>query len=119
MDSKEYWQEAFEIALDEMGLFSLVESMTEDQRKEMGEALAGSHENYGMAFYSPPPSDRYNQIERDWKAKYDRLQKEFDAYRGDAETAVKKALRQYSDAQVSIGKHGEVLRHGGRTEVIQ
>lgn len=119
MTSEEYWQEALEIALDEMGLFHIVEALTTEQRKEIGEALSGSHENYGMAFYSPPASDRYNEINREWKAKYDALKAEFESYRGDAETAVKKALRQYSDTQVSIGKHGEVLRHGGRTEVIQ
>ncbi|MHC1549429.1 hypothetical protein [Phyllobacterium sp. K27] len=118
-EPKDYWKEAFEVALDEMGLFHIVEAMTSEQRAELGDALATSHECYGMAFYSPPPSDRLNEIEREWKAKFDRLQKEFEAYQGDAETAVKKALRQYSDAQVSIGKHGEVLRHGGRTEIIQ
>lgn len=119
MIPSEYWQEAFEIALDEMDLFSIVEGLTTEQRKEIGEALAGSHECYGMAFYSPPPSDRLNDIEREWKRKYEALQAEFDAYRGNAETAVKKALRQYSDAQVSIGEYGEVFRHGGRTEQIQ
>ena len=72
-----------------------------------------------MAFYSPPASDRYAQIEREWKARLDAKQAELDAYRDNAETAIKKALRQRSDAQVTIGKYGEVLRHGGRTEVIQ
>jgi hypothetical protein len=119
MTGEDYWQEAFEIALDEMGLFHIIESMTPEQRKEIGQALAVSHECYGMAFYSPPASDRLNEIEREHKAKFDALQREFDAYRNNAETAVKKALGQYSDAQVSIGEYGEVLRHGGRTEVIQ
>ena len=58
-------------------------------------------------------------IEREATDKLNRLQAEFDAYRNDAETAVKRALRQYDDAQVTIGKRGEVLRHGGRTERIQ
>jgi hypothetical protein len=79
----------------------------------------GGHENYGMAFYSPPSSDRLNSIESEWKAKYANLQREFDTYRGNAETAVRKALHQYSDSDVSIGEHGEVFRHGGRTEQIQ
>lgn len=39
--SEEYWQEAFEIALDEMGLFSVVEAMTKEQRAEIGKALEG------------------------------------------------------------------------------
>lgn len=119
MTPAEYWQEAFEIALDDMDLFHIVEILTAEQRKNIGDALAGSHECYGMAFYSPPPSDRLNEIEREWKAKYDALQRDFERYRGNAETAVKKALKQYPDAQVTIGEYGEVLKHGGRTEQIQ
>ena len=72
-----------------------------------------------MAFYSPPASDRLSDIEREWKAKNAALQREFDAYRGNAETAVRKALKQYDDANVSIGEHGEVFKHGGRTVQIQ
>lgn len=119
MSPAEYWQEAVEIALDEMGLYHIVETMTAEQRAEIGQALAVSHECYGMAFYSPPPSDRLNQIDRENKAKLDALQDEFDRYRANAETAVRKALRQYSDTSVSIGEYGEVFRHGGRTEQIQ
>jgi hypothetical protein len=33
-------------------------------------------------------------------------------------TAVKRALRQHSDANVSIGEYGEVTRHEGRSERI-
>jgi hypothetical protein len=72
-----------------------------------------------MAFYSPPASDRLDAIESEWRAKYNRLAAEFEKYQNNAETAVKRALRQYSDTQVSIGEYGEVFRHGGRTEQIQ
>jgi hypothetical protein len=48
-----------------------------------------------------------------------RLQSEYDEYRNNAETAVKRALRQHGDAHVTIGEHGEVTRHGGRMEIIQ
>ena len=78
-----------------------------------------AHEHYGMAFYSPPSSDYYDRVNSEWEAKYKRLQAEFDAYKGNAETAVRKALRQYSDAQVTIGDGGEVWRHGGRSTQIQ
>ena len=113
-----YWQEAFEVALDEMGLFHLVEKMTPDQRAEIGDALNGSHECYGMAHYSPPPSDRINEIEREYKAKLKAAEADAERYREGAEKAIKKALRQYSDTQVSITPDGEVYRHGGRTEQI-
>lgn len=118
MSYPEYWQEAFEEAMHCMNRSDVVDMLTEEQRAEVGQALEISHDNYGMAHYSPPSSDRYDSIDREWKTKYDRLQKEFDAYRGNAETAVKRALRQNSDANVSIGDHGEVTRWGGRSERI-
>lgn len=64
------------------------------------------------------PSDRIASIESEWKAKYDALQKEFDRYRNGAELAVRTALKQYSDTNVSITENGEVFRHCGRTEQI-
>ncbi len=85
----------------------------------MAEGAEGAHENYGMAFYSPPSSDRYNEIEREWKAKVEALEKDAERYRNNAERAIKEALRQPSDALVSIGEYGEVFRHGGRTDQIQ
>ena len=114
MDSLDYWKECISLGADECGAV-----LTERQIHEIAESVKGGHECYDMAFYSPPASDRYSQIEREWKAKLEAKQAEFDAYRNNAETAVKKALRQHSDAQVTIGEYGEVLRHNGRTEVIQ
>lgn len=115
----DYWSEAASCAFDEAGAFPAWDGLTSDQKTQIAEGLAGAHECHGMSFYQPPPSDRLADIERDLKAKYAALEREFEAYRGNAETAVKQALRQYSDAQVSIGRDGEVLRHGGRTERIQ
>lgn len=115
----EYWEEAVAVAFDEADAWAAYDGLTKEQRDFIGKSLAGSHENYGLAHYSPPPSDRLNQIEREWEEKFKALQRDFDGYRENAETAVRKALRQRVDTQVSIGKHGEVLRHNGRTEVIQ
>lgn len=111
---QDYWQECISIAAEECEL-----KLTPEQLTYLAEAVEGGHEHYGQAFYSPPASDRLDDIEREWKAKHAALQREFDAYRGNAETAVKKALGQYDDVQVSIGEYGEVLRHDGRTERIQ
>lgn len=110
----EFWKDCIAEGADSCGLV-----LTAEQETALAESAMGGHECYGMAFYSPPASDRYSQIEREWKAKHDALQREFDAYRGNAETAVKQALRQPRDAIVSIGEYGEVKRHGGRTEIIQ
>ena len=115
MDAKkDYWQECIAIGAEECGL-----TLTSEQLECLAGSAEGGHDNYGMAFYSPPSSDRLHVIENEWKAKHAALQREFDAYRSNAETTVKRALRQYSDANVSIGDHGEVFRHGGRTEQIQ
>ena len=114
MKPLDYWEECISIADDECGL-----KMTDEQLAYLASSVAGGHEHYGMAFYSPPSGDRLNEIERQWKEKHTALQREFDAYKGNAETAVKRALRQRDDENISIGKYGEVFRHGGRTEQIQ
>lgn len=111
---QDYWQECIEIAAEECGL-----KLTPEQLDCLASSAESGHEHYGMAFYSPPPSDRINDIERECKAKLKRLQDEFGAYKGHAETAVKQALRVPRDAHVSIEPHGEVLMYGGRTVRIQ
>lgn len=111
---KDYWKECISIAADECGV-----ALTAEQLEYIADSAEVGHDYYGMAFYSPPASDRLNDIECEWKAKLAALQREFDAYRGNAETAVKMALKQYRDANVSIGEYGEVFRHDGRTEQIQ
>lgn len=118
MTPEEYWQEAAETSLDEMDLFHLVQAMTAEQRAKLGEDLARSHENYGMAFYSPPPSDRISAVEREYKARIAAIEAEAEHYRRMAERAMARVLRQPRDAMISITKDGEVLRHDGRTERI-
>lgn len=114
MNTSDYWTECISAAAEECGL-----TLTPEQLECLAGGAEGGHDNYGMAFYSPPWSDRMGDIEREASDKLKRLQAEFDAYRNNAETAVKLALRQYDDANVSIGEYGEVFRHDGRTERIQ
>ncbi len=109
----DYYAEGLSESFDEHGIVA-----TPEQIRAVAENVELYVEHQGMAFYSPPASDRLNDIEREWKAKYEALRKEFEAYQGNAETAVKKALRQHSDANVSIGRYGEVHRHDGRTTQI-
>lgn len=113
MPQLDYWKECLAIAAEECGL-----SLSDEHLTGLAEGAMGGHEHYGMAFYSPPCSDRISVIENEWKAKYEALQKEFDRYRNGAEKAVKTALRQYPDTNVSITNDGEVFRHCGRTEQI-
>lgn len=110
----DYYAECVECAAEELGL-----KLTAEQIKYIGEAVEGAAENVGMAFYEPPASDFYARKDREWEAKYKRLEAEFESYRDNAETAVKVALRQPRDANVSIGEHGEVRRYDGRSDRIQ
>ncbi|BCD83622.1 hypothetical protein PSm6_00290 [Pseudomonas solani] len=111
---QDYYAECLGEAFDSAGL-----EATREQIAAIARDVELAVEHQGMAFYEPPASDRYNEIEREWKARYEALKKEFDEYQNNAETAVRRALRQHSDAKVSIGKYGEVLRHDGRTSQIQ
>lgn len=111
---RDYWQECISIAADECEVI-----LTPEQLAYIADSVEAGHDNYGMAFYSPPSTDRINEIEREWRAKYAELQRQFDKYRNDAELAVKIALYQHRDAQVSIGEHGKVVLYDGRTDRIQ
>jgi hypothetical protein len=93
--------------------------LTPEQLDYLASSAESGHDHYGMAFYSPPDSDRINDIERELKAKIKAQQEEHERYVRNAETAVKQALRVHRDDPVTIGERGEVLRHGGRTERIQ
>jgi len=114
MDAQAYWKECISEAAEECGL-----KLTQGQLDCLASGAQAGHEHYGMAFYSPPSSDRIREIERDDADRLKRLQSEYDEYRNNAETAMKRALRQHRDAHVAIGEHGEVTRHGGRMEIIQ
>lgn len=114
MSRSSYWEECIEMAAEDCEL-----TITPSQIRSLAGSVEISHENYGMAFYSPPAGERLQQIESEWEKKYKALQTEFDKYRNNAETAVKQALRQRSDSSVQIGEYGEVTRYDGRTERIQ
>lgn len=111
-----YWREALESSLDE---HCPDVRLTVAQAEAVAKDLENAHQGHSMAFYTPPASDRLSEIEGEYKKKLNALQAEFDAYRGNAEKAVKVALRQYSDSNVSIGEDGEVFRNDGRRVQIQ
>lgn len=45
----DYWKECISIAADECDL-----SLTKEQLDYLASSVEGGHDNYGMAFYSPP-----------------------------------------------------------------
>lgn len=112
--TKQYWTECISAAADDCGL-----KLTTEQLECLVETVKISHENYGMAFYEPPATDRIAEIERQYEAKLQKQQAEHDKYVRNAETAVKKALRTHSDAKIFIEDHGSVYLVDGRTTQIQ
>lgn len=98
-----YWAECISIAAEECGL-----ALSPEQLEFLAGSAEGAHENYGMAFYSPPASDRANDLERQWKKRLDDIQAEFEQYRKGAEAYVKRTKNIHRDTQVSIDKYGYV-----------
>lgn len=110
----DYWKECMSIAAAECDL-----TLTSEQLRALADSAEAGHDHYGMAFYSPPPSERLDAIKSEGDAKYAALKREFEAYQGNAEQAIKKALRISRSTPVSICKYGEVLTHDGRPERAQ
>jgi hypothetical protein len=52
MDKKDYWRECVDVAFEDAGI-----TATDEQRKIVAGGFQGAHENYGMAFYSPPAGE--------------------------------------------------------------
>lgn len=98
---RDYWAECIAIAAEECDL-----KLTPEQLDCLASSAESGHEHYGMAFYSPPDSDRINDIERQHAAKLQELRDELEKYRGYAETVVKRAYRLPSDAHIYIDRYG-------------
>ena len=66
MDRDDYYQECFEIAMDDAGCGHLLAQMTDAQKGHVGGAISGAVENVGMAFYTPenPMIERNRTLER-------------------------------------------------------
>jgi len=110
----DYWKEC----ISEEASVNNVE-LNDEQLTNIAKAVSIGHEHYGMAFYSPPSSDRLHEIERECETKLKAAEQRLENYRNNAEEAVKKALHQHHDAGISIGEHGEVTRFDGRITRIQ
>lgn len=75
-----YWKECIDIAFDDAGI-----SATDEQRAEVADAVAGGHENYGMAHgyecISSPVETEKDRLIASLKAEISRLQQDIDIYR--------------------------------------
>lgn len=114
MNSNDYWQECIAIAAEECDL-----TLSKEQLQYIADAVESGHDNYGMAFYSPPSSDRLESIKREEDYRFNQLEREFQIYKVNVEKAMKTAFKVHSDDKISIGEYGEVFVHNGRTERIQ
>lgn len=110
----DYWKECISHAADECGL-----SLTAEQIDTMATAVQVGHENYHMAFYSPPSTDRLKEMEKEYNKILIAKEIELETFKAKSNLALKKALNQYDDVNLVVGEHGEVYRCGGRTEQIQ
>lgn len=113
MNPKDYWLECVSQSAEDCGA-----RLTDEQLSAIAEDVRVGHEQYGMAFYSPPSSDRMNDIRDEWKRKLDNLQREFDDYRTNAESHMKRATRLHRDENISIGRDGVFLHDGRITRVL-
>jgi hypothetical protein len=113
MSGKDYFEECISESCSSCGI-----KLSTDDIQRISADVFIAHENYGMAFYSPPSTDRLSVIQNEADAKYKRLEQEFDRYRRGAEAAVKNALHQHKDANISIDNDGFVTRYDGRAEQI-
>ena len=57
MSTLDYWKETLSIAADDADF-----TLTPEQLQALAESAMSAHENYGMAFYSPPSSERSKTI---------------------------------------------------------
>ena len=110
---RRYWSDCISEAAADCGL-----AMTEQQRDALSKAVEGAHEQYGMAFYSPPPSDLRNDMERKWTAKFTKQQDEMERLAVNAQNAIKRAMGFNAEEHITIGEDGEVFRINGRTERV-
>lgn len=113
-----YYQESFEIAMDEAGLWYLVEQMTSEQRQEIGKSLATSAENEGLAIYRPSSGERIEQINREWQQRLEDERDRTNAAQKGFELAVRRILHVHRDVPISVTNGGEVYVSDGRTRRI-
>ena len=108
-----YWAECISDAADGCGL-----QLTAEQLAELADGVRIAHEQYSMAFYSPPSTDRLSEIERRHEEEASQIKARLERAEEGAKTAIRRALGIHSDALISITDDGEVYRHEGRTEQI-
>lgn len=72
MASIDYWKECIAIAAEDCGL-----TMTDEQLDMLAGSVESGHENYGMAFYSPPAGEyltsENGRLQRELRAEREKI----------------------------------------------
>lgn len=99
---QEYWLESLNDALERVNSFHCISA---SQKADVAKSLEVSHDNYGMAFYSPPSSDMHNRETDKLKQRIKELEQQLH----DANLNFKKnvAMRRNCDPyDVTLGENG-------------
>jgi hypothetical protein len=109
----DYWKECISVGAEECGL-----PISQEQIDYIAERAMYAHEEYGMAFYTPPATDRVSDMKREFNEKIEKEQRENERFRKNAENAIKSSLKLSQDSRISIDDNGEVYLVNGRTTRI-
>lgn len=105
----DFYADAIRDAAEECGA-----ELTDKQIAHLARAADRASKNVGMAFYTPPASDRLSEVENEWKRKYEALKAEYSTFQSNAEQAVQESFGLRRDDRVSIGSHGRVVLDDGQ-----
>jgi hypothetical protein len=104
----DFYTDAIRDAAEECGA-----ELTDKQIAYLARADRAS-KNVGLAFNTPPASDRLSEVEGEWMRKYEALKAEYSTFQSNAERAVQESFGLRRDDRVSIGSHGRVLLNDGQ-----
>jgi hypothetical protein len=97
MTPLDYWKECLCNSAEECDL-----ELTVTQLDALAEAAENGHEHYGQAFYSPPSSDRIDDIESAHKRKITELEREHRKTMDLMESATKRLAKLHHDERIYV-----------------
>ena len=103
MNSLSYWKECIQDAADECGL-----NISAEQISSIADSVRIAHENYDMAFYRPPSTDRISVLEEEKRIAVRQKEDELLRYQMLAEKCIKKSMGLRQDEIISIQDDGSV-----------
>lgn len=115
---EKYWEETLSEAFEGAGAYELYSQLTPEQRESIAKSLRISEECKSLAFYTPPASDRYNEIEREYKAKIKALEEQSRKQYEQLTNALGSVLK-LDPAKLSLNRDGGIDYTCGRSyEVV-